>query len=412
MRIVRRVMPFSFGAEAPEAQMAEESNGLAQSVRRRLDEGASADVVIEELVAKGLSRGTAQRFVDRALAESTPPALPPTPAPDWIPSTPIPTMQRSEEAVSLTDLMHNPDAIAQAQAFRDLSRGMIAASIGLAFTMLTFVFSSRPRLGVGLIAGGVWLLGRGIVRCTNLEGPFPWTRVLTACVTPILTTVVLLGYASWHEASAREKAEKARAAAELAAADRSRADQIRAESAQTRARANRERAAEVGSRLSRALAQLDSNQPISQCDAALELGRSGSKEYVPRLLEVLSSAKYRHTWVCAAGALVTLGETSAPMAAYLQWSVGDDPDLRRAAIGGFGDIGPAAAEAALPFLRHELNSPHMDARYVVVDSLAKLGPAAHDLLVVATADPDPLVRGRANAALKASPVASTASARQ
>lgn len=392
--------------------MAEESNGLAQSVRRRLDEGASADVVIEELAAKGLSRGTAQRFVDRALAESTPPALPPTPAPDWIPSTPIPTMQRSEEAVSLTDLMHNPDAIAQAQAFRDLSRGMIAASIGLAFTMLMFAFSSRPRLGVGLIAGGVWLLGRGIVRCTKLEGPFPWTRVLTACATPILTTVVLLGYASWRDTASKEKAEKALAAAELAAADRARADQIRAEAERTRARTTRERAAEVGARLSRAVATLDKDHPMLQCDAALELGRSGSKEYVPRLLDLLANAKFHSVRSCAAGALVDLGETTAPMVAYQLWSQSTDADQRRSAIGGFGDIGPAAAEVAIPFLTHELNSPHMDVRYIVVDSLAKLGPAAHDLLVIATADPDPNVSTRARAALKASPVASTASARQ
>jgi HEAT repeat protein len=393
-------MPFSFGAGTPEAQMAEE-NGLAQSVRRRLDEGASADAVIEELVAKGLSRGTAQRFVDRALAEAPPP-LPTatTPAPDWIPAERIPSMRPSDETVSLNALMRNPDEVAESQAFNDLWRGMIVTSLGLAFTMLTFTFSNRPQLWVGLIAGGIWWLGRGIVRCTKLAGPFPWTRVLTACATPVVTTVVLLGYAGWRDASARDKAQKARAAAELAAADRSRAEQIRAESERARARATRERAADVGGRLNRALAQLDSNSPLSQCDAALELGRSGSKEYVPRLLEVLSSPKYRHTWVCAAGALVTLGETTAPLVAYQQWSVGDDGDLRRAAIGGFGDIGPAAAEVALPFLRQELSSPHMDARYVVVDALAKMGPAAHDLLVVATADPDPLVRERAKAALK------------
>jgi HEAT repeats len=402
-------MPFSFGAEALEAQMAEE-NGLAQSVRRRLDEGASAEVVIDELVAKGLSRPTAQRFVDRALAQSPRP-LPPVTGADWIPSEPIPSMRPSEETVSLTDLMRNPEAVDESRAFRDLWQGMIAISLGLTFTTTTFVFSTRPQLWVGLIAGGVWFIGRGIVRCTTLAQPFPWKRVLTACATPVVVTLVVLGYARWRDASAHEKAEKARAAAELAAADRSRAEQIRAESERARERATRERAAEVGGRLSRALAQLDSNSPISQCDAALELGRSGSKEYVPRLLEILSNTKHRHTWVCAAGALVTLGETTAPLVAYQRWSVGDDPDLRRAAIGGFGDIGPAAAEVGLPFLRQELSSPHMDARYVVVDALAKMGPAAHDLLVVATADPDPLVRDRAKAALKASPVSSTASAR-
>lgn len=41
--------------------------------------------------------------------------------------------------------------------------------------------------------------------------------------------------------------------------------------------------------------------------------------------------------------------------------------------------------------------------YVVVDALAKMGLAAHDLLVIATADPDPHVRDRAKAALNAQP---------
>src|SRR5574342_628730 len=125
--VVRPVMSFSFGAEAPEAQMAEE-NGLAQSVRRRLDEGVSPEVVIDELVAKGLSRGTAQRFVDRALAEGLPPLQ--TPVADWIPTERIPSMRQSDETVSLNDLMRNPDAVAESQAFNDLWRGMIVTSVG------------------------------------------------------------------------------------------------------------------------------------------------------------------------------------------------------------------------------------------------------------------------------------------
>jgi len=379
--------------------MAEE-NGLAQSVRRRLDDGVPADTVIEELVAKGLSRATAQRFVDRALAEGPPLLQTPTTPADWIPTERIPSMRSSDETVSLNDLMRSPDQVAESQAFNDLWRGMIVTSLGLAFTMLTFTFSNRPQLWVGLIGGGIWWLGRGIVRCTKLDGPFPWTRVLAACATPIVTTVVLLGYASWRDASAREKADKARAAAELAAADRSRAEQIRAESERARARATIERSAEIGARLARAVAQLDKDHPMLQCDAALELGRSGSKEYVPRLLDLLANSTHHSVRNCAAGALVDLGETAAPLIAYQLWSQSADADERRSAIGGFGDIGPDAADVALPFLAQELNSPHMGRRYIVVDSLAKLGPKAHDLLVVATADPDPLVRERAKAALK------------
>jgi hypothetical protein len=49
--------------------MTDQPEGLAATVRRRLDEGAAQDTVIDELVAHGLSRPTAERFVERALDE-------------------------------------------------------------------------------------------------------------------------------------------------------------------------------------------------------------------------------------------------------------------------------------------------------------------------------------------------------
>jgi hypothetical protein len=49
--------------------MTDQSEGLAGTVRRRLDEGAAQDTVVDELVARGLSRPTAERFVERALDE-------------------------------------------------------------------------------------------------------------------------------------------------------------------------------------------------------------------------------------------------------------------------------------------------------------------------------------------------------
>ncbi|MEO8681730.1 MAG: HEAT repeat domain-containing protein, partial [Vicinamibacterales bacterium] len=79
-----------------------------------------------------------------------------------------------------------------------------------------------------------------------------------------------------------------------------------------------------------------------------------------------------------------------------QWVDGTDPDLRRSALMGFGEIGPSVADIALPYLTDELKSPHSSARYLAVETLSKLGPAAKPLLEVAAGDADKLVRDRAN----------------
>ncbi len=68
---------------------------------------------------------------------------------------------------------------------------------------------------------------------------------------------------------------------------------------------------------------------------------------------------------------------------------------------GFGEIGPAATATALPYLERELASEFKDVRYLVVESLGRLGPAADSL--VGRSLPrieDTTVRQRAAALLK------------
>jgi HEAT repeat protein len=153
--------------------------------------------------------------------------------------------------------------------------------------------------------------------------------------------------------------------------------------------------------VAKALTQLSSKQPMTQCDAALLLGRLGSREQVPPLIDLLNASTFTSVRGCAASALVDLGETDTAMAAYTEWAQGRDADLRRSALVGFGHIGPSAADVALPYLTEALKSPHMDVRYLAVDSLAKLGPAALPLLEVASGDADKDVRARAARALSA-----------
>jgi HEAT repeat protein len=102
---------------------------------------------------------------------------------------------------------------------------------------------------------------------------------------------------------------------------------------------------------------------------------------------------------CAAAALLELGEIDTALAFYSECAEGPDPDLRRSALGGFGDIGPRAAPVALPFLADALRSEHWDTRYLAVDSLAKLGPTARPLLEEARNDTRKEVRDHVARAL-------------
>ena len=50
--------------------MATNGASLTLSIRIELREGKSADEIVRELTGRGMSEATAQRFVDRAVAEN------------------------------------------------------------------------------------------------------------------------------------------------------------------------------------------------------------------------------------------------------------------------------------------------------------------------------------------------------
>ena len=50
--------------------MATNGASLTLSIRMKLREGTTADEIVRELTGRGMSEGTAQRFVDRAIAEN------------------------------------------------------------------------------------------------------------------------------------------------------------------------------------------------------------------------------------------------------------------------------------------------------------------------------------------------------
>jgi hypothetical protein len=219
---------------------------------------------------------------------------------------------------------------------------------------------------------------------------------VAAVAIPVL---VIGGAYAWRE-HRNDRRVKDAAALQLAAADRARAEQIRLESAAQREMSNDARKARLDGRASRALVNLVSGHPSIQCDAALQLGRANVQDATPALLDLMASASSNAVRNCAASALVMLGERESTLRTFIAWSEGDDADLKRSALTGFGDIGPASAAVALPFFALALQSPFMDLRYVAVDSLAKLGPAAVPLLTQASQDADAHVRARAERAVR------------
>ena len=191
-----------------------------------------------------------------------------------------------------------------------------------------------------------------------------------------------------------------REAARLAEADRARAEEIRAEARAYRTGDEEDRTAQLNARVDAAVAQLQSRSPTARCDAAMQLGRIGTGAHIGILTRVVYDySEATSVRICAAAGLRQMGETSTALGIYESWARDSDQELRRAAIMGFGEIGPEATTTALPYLEREFGSRFMDVRYLVVESLGKLGAEADALLSEATKDEDDAIRARAAALL-------------
>lgn len=217
----------------------------------------------------------------------------------------------------------------------------------------------------------------------------------------IVVAAGAVGGACWWKDHEAAQGNSETSASLLAAADQARADQIRTESAAARAVADAGRTGRLDQRTAQALEQLASSRPMAQCDGALQLGRLGAREHVAALADVVTSFdRASSVRVCAASALVTLGDRATAMRWYTEWADSSDDTLKRAALMGFGEIGPSAAAVGIPHLTEALRSPYMDLRYLAVDALSKLGAAAVPLLEQASKDTDKHVREYAERSLK------------
>ena len=348
---------------------------LATRIRHGLASGKSRDAVVADLVRGGLSRPSAQRFVDRALADGDAGA----PAPEPPPGPAVPEDPGGRRA---------------------MISGAFWLSLGSCVTGVTYLLAKpgdKYVLAYGAVLAGALAFARGLGRWwQTAAGPFPWRPVLLAACLPFLGTCALVGgsvgvrayqrAAKAAEQERHDRAEHARQEDETAAAQREAADQARNEA--------------QAKRVQRAWETVrTSENPMALCDAVALLARGGLSEAIPDLEVLLRNPHYKSVQGCAAGALLDLGEIDTVLPTYVEWAGGADSDLRRTALMGFGEIGPRAAPVALPFLSEALRSPHWDTRYLAVGALAKLGPSARPSLEAARDDAQKEVREFAARAL-------------
>jgi len=215
-----------------------------------------------------------------------------------------------------------------------------------------------------------------------------WVLAGAACAIPLVVgAAIVVPRAMQQREAARRQAEEA------AGRDRREADLDRRD-------ADRKRLARMDQSADRFETGLASTNRRTQCDAALAIGRTKRTEFAATLHAMLRDSSDDWLTMCLAHGLIALGDTEAPLGIFQEWAERGDRDRQRAAVTMFGEIGPPAADIALPYAAAELEHPHADARINAAHTLSRLGPKARDLLERAAQDPDATVRAIARGGLE------------
>lgn len=425
--------------------MASTSGGVLADVQRQLAAGWSDEEILTALTAKGLSQTSAERFLQRArpaaaapppvpfvppvppeapvlyesaapsFTEVAPPplpmdaptvvfgALPPVPfdGPPPIPSGATPPVPGSVPPPMRFHTPPPPPPVAPralATASGDAPEapgtgsrlGVIGGSVVMTLGLVVLAWALgqervRIRLPLALTFGGAtWMLSaaRGLI---DLRRPATWVLPGSAAAPPALAALAVLGAVLTTGAPRTPPADPADAAGVAE----------RRASAPRRAKETRDAA------IAKHVERLQGTSTGDPCQAAFALAQLGAREQVPNLLIFLDEATEDDRKICAAYALVRLGEGSAMLPRYVEWSQAESEQLVHGAIVGFGHVGPSAAHEAVPVLQDALaGQPSAARRWVIVSTLAKLGPAAAPALQLVVDDEDAQVRTAAQKALE------------
>lgn len=357
-----------------------EAGDLSARIRADVERGRPRDEIVAGLVQGGLSKPSAERFVDRAIAarDSGPPSPPAKPP-----------------ATSDADAAEDPGGRGS------LIAGAFWLSFGCSITGITYLLAKpggKYMLAYGAVVAGLLAFGRGLKRFWDAgPAPFPWKAVVIAGLVPLAGMAGLVGYVKGRGAMRRAAVQRAadgvretREAEAHASEERSRAAAVVAVSA----KADQERAQQETAYSNALLKLLRNPRTEGYCEVSRKLGERGVREAIPDL-EVRLRDPSSGPRGCAASALVALGEIDAPLAFYLAEAQSPEANIRRSGLMGFAEIGPRAAAAGLPYFVAALQSPDSDDRWLAVDALSKMGPEGVPLLRSALDDSDRHVKNKA-----------------
>jgi hypothetical protein len=174
--------------------MAASTGGLTTSIRRKLQEGRTPEAVVQELVAGGLGQVSAQRFVDRALAE----AASADPLPE---ASPVPD-QAAAPADGLDQFIQTKTAETEAESAKTGRGSLWAGSLlmcgGVLITGISYIMADageRYTLMWGPIAFGFFLWGKSVLQGFANFRTFAWFSAVASIIVPVALTVVLFGIA-------------------------------------------------------------------------------------------------------------------------------------------------------------------------------------------------------------------------
>lgn len=367
--------------------------GLLDNVRRQLAQGRSHDAILADLMAGGLSRPSAERFLQRAGGGSAMAATPP-PLPTAAPVIAPAPLAGAEPSVALPNeppAAPEPTTPAPNRAWIGVIGGALTLTLGLAAVAWALSQERNVRLRLPLVivvAGASWLL-QATRSAVDRRQPATWLLPGLATIPPVLAFVVVLGTLAVGRPRAVGPAATDPAAVVDAPAPSPRPPGRRTTRPPTREET-----------IAQSVETLEGQRAGDACDAAYALARVDAREQAPILERRLSAATTAFHKICLAHSLARLGEGTAMMAHYLEWSGGDDDQLRHHAIVGFGHVGPTAAPDAMPVLEQIVaNGATAARRFTIVKTLGRLGPASRPLLQTLARDDDPQVQAAAQGAL-------------
>ena len=182
--------------------MAVTPGGLTTSIRRKLREGRAPDAIVQELVAGGLGQVSAQRFVDRALAEDT--SAPPL----------QPVDAASAPVDALDQFIQTKTAETEADNAKTGGKSLWAGSLlmcgGIIITAVSYISADvgeRFTLMWGPVVFGFLLWGKAVLQGFANFRTFAWFSAMGSIAAPVVLTIVMLGIVAATEPSEEEMFE-------------------------------------------------------------------------------------------------------------------------------------------------------------------------------------------------------------